>query len=145
MKKYHLEFKKFDQRYDRLDDFYFHVIQIQQYKSLSFVLRLILTLSRGQAAVGRCFSINNNVLIQNMNTENVIARKVIKDHMLSNKLDAATIEIDKSLLKAAGSASRKWRQALADKQNEKKKRMKMKFIKRLFLLIWRNLNREVPK
>ena len=52
-----------------------------------------------------------------MNTENVIARKVIKDHMLSNKLDAATIEIDKSLLKAAGSASRKWRQALADKQN----------------------------
>ena len=59
-----------------------------------------------------------------MNTENVIARKVIKDHMLSNKLDAATIEIDKSLLKAAGSASRKWRQALADKQNEKKKEWK---------------------
>ena len=28
------------------------------------------------------------------------------------------------------------RQALADKQNEKK--MKMKFKKRLFLLIWRN-------
>ena len=76
-----------------------------------------MTLSHGQAAVGRCFSINNNVLTQNMNTENVIARKVIKDYMLSNKLDAATIEIDKSLLKAAGSASRKWRQALADKQN----------------------------
>ena len=62
LKKYHLESKKFDQRYGRLDDFYFHVIQIRQYKSLSFVLRLILTLSHGQAAVGRCFSINNNVL-----------------------------------------------------------------------------------
>ena len=144
LKRYHLEFEKFDQICDRLDDFYPHVIQIQQYESLSFVLRLILTLSHGQAAVERCFSINSNVLTQNMNTETVIARKVIKDHMLSDKLDAATIEVDKSFLKAAGSASTKWRQALADKQNEKK-RMTMKFKKRLFLLIWRNLNLEVFK
>ena len=55
-----------------------------------------------------------------MNTETVIARKVIKDHMLSNKLDASTIEVDKSLLKTAGSASRKCSQVPADKQNEKK-------------------------
>ena len=30
---------------------------------------------------------------------------VIKDHMLSNKLDEATVEVDKSLPKAARSAS----------------------------------------
>ena len=41
--------------------------------------------------------------------------------MLSNKLDAATIEAEKSLLKAAGSALSKWRQALVDKQNKNKK------------------------
>ena len=94
LKKYHLEFVKFDQKCD----------QFEQYESLSFVLTLILTLSHGQAAVERCFSINNNVFIQNMNTEIVIVRKVIKGHMLSNKFDAATIEVDKSLVKAAGSA-----------------------------------------
>ena len=121
LKKYHLEFEKFDQKYDQLDDFYFHVIQIQQYESLSFVLRLILTLSYGQGAIESCFSINNNVLTQNMNRETVIARKVMKDHILSNKLDTATIDVDKSLLKVAGSASTKWRQALADKQNKNKK------------------------
>ena len=67
-----------------------------------------------------------------MNTETVIARKVIKDQMISNKLDVATNEVNKSVLKAAGSASRKWRQAHAGKQSEKK--MKMKLKKRLFLL-----------
>ena len=51
LKKYHLEFEEFDQKCDQLDDFYFHVIQIQQYESLSFVLRLILTLSHGQGAI----------------------------------------------------------------------------------------------
>ena len=98
-KKYHLEFQKFNQKCDRLDDFYLHVIKIQQYKSLSFVLRLILTLCYGQTAVGRCFSISNNILTQNMNAG--------KYEMLSNKLDTASIEVNKSLLKAAGSALRK--------------------------------------
>ena len=38
-----------------------------------------------------------SVLTQNRNTEVVIARKATKDHVLSNKLDAATIEVFKSL------------------------------------------------
>ena len=33
LKKYHLELEKFDQKCDQLNDFYFHVIQIQQYES----------------------------------------------------------------------------------------------------------------
>ena len=77
LKKYHLQFEKFDQRCDG-EDFYFNVIQIQKYESLSFVLRLILTLSHGQAAMEWCFGINNNVLTQNMNTETVTARKGYK-------------------------------------------------------------------
>ena len=106
LKKYH--FEKFDQKCDQLDDgIYFHGIQMQQYKLLSFVLRLILTLSYFRTARKQCFSINNNILTQNMNAETVTARKVIKDHMLLNKLDAATIEVNKILLKAAGSTSRK--------------------------------------
>ena len=121
LKRYHFEFEKFDQKCYQLDDCYFNVIQIQQYESLSFVIRLILTLSHGQTTVERCFSISNNILTQIMNTETVIARKVIKDQMISNKLDVATNEVNKSVLKAAGSASRKWRQALAGKQSEKKK------------------------
>ena len=107
LKRYHLEFEKFDQKCYQLGDCYFNVIQIQRYESLSFVIRLILTLSHGQTTVERCFSISNNILTQIMNTETVIARKVIKDQMISNKLDVATNEVNKSVLKAAGSASRK--------------------------------------
>lgn len=79
----------------------------------------MVTLFHSQVAAERRFSINNNVLTQNINTGAVIGRKVIKNPMLSSQLDAATIEINISLLKADGSASRKWRQVLADKINEK--------------------------
>ena len=94
-----------------------------------------LALCHGQTAVGRCFSISNNILTQNMNTG--------KYEMLSNKLDTASIEVNKSLLKAAGSALRKWDRHL--QTNRTKKKIKMKFKKRLFLLIWRNWNLEVFK
>ena len=69
LKKYHLEFEKFDQKCDQLDDFYFHMIQIQQCESLSYILRLIFTLLHGQAAVEWCFNISDNVLTQNVNTD----------------------------------------------------------------------------
>ena len=38
-----------------------------------------------------------SVLTHNRNTEVVIARNAAKDHMLSSKLDAATIEVFRSL------------------------------------------------
>lgn len=79
----------------------------------------MVTLFHSQVAAERRFSINNNVLTQNINTGVVIGRKAIKNHMLSSKLDATTIEIINSLLKTDGSASRKWRQVLAGKIKEK--------------------------
>ena len=61
-KKFNLEFNQFDRKKQRLDEFYFHLVQIQKFESLAFVLKLILTLSHGQAAVERLFSINKNVI-----------------------------------------------------------------------------------
>ena len=42
---------KFDPKNDRLDDFYFQHTCVNNYKDLSFVLRVVLTLSHGQASV----------------------------------------------------------------------------------------------
>ena len=47
MKKLQVEFKVFDQKLHRLDAFYFQKVQIQNYKTLPFLLKIIFTLSHG--------------------------------------------------------------------------------------------------
>ena len=111
-------FRNFSRQDDQLDHFYFHVVQIQQYEELAFVVKLVLTLSHGQAertmlnfrdrslriistgqaAAERCFSVGNNCNIMNMEPENIVGRKIVKDHTLVNKLEAHSIVIDKAFL-----------------------------------------------
>ena len=60
------KFQSFSAVRDRLEHFYFSTIQILKYQEFSFVLKLLLTLSRGQVSVERGFSLNNNILKTNM-------------------------------------------------------------------------------
>ena len=76
-----------------LDDFYFKLGGMTKYKDLSFLLKIVLTLSHGQAVVERNFSLGNALLNYNMGEDSVKAKKVIKDHMLSNGLEPHTIHI----------------------------------------------------
>ena len=46
-----LDATKFVQEDERLDNFYFKKLNARKYTELSFVIRLILTLSHGQASV----------------------------------------------------------------------------------------------
>ena len=55
---FQLEFEEFDRQKTRLDDFFFKVLDIRSHKELQSVVKLVLTLSHGQAAVERGFSIN---------------------------------------------------------------------------------------
>ena len=95
----------------------------------TFILKLIFTLSHGQAAVEWSSSINKNILSQNMKPESIIARETIKYHMLSNKLKPENIILNADMLKAAKGAAQKWKMALEEQQKEKKK-VKMMFEKR---------------
>ena len=63
------------------------------YVNLAFVIKIILTLSHGQAAIERSFSINKSVLDVNMKEESIVACKTIKDHRLSNDIQPDMIEI----------------------------------------------------
>ena len=46
-----VKFQEFDRSETRLDNFYFKVIDIKQYQKLAQVVKLVLTLSHGQASV----------------------------------------------------------------------------------------------
>ena len=55
----------------------------EKYKDLLEFVKMILTLSYGQAAVKMGFSLNKEVEVENMKHETVIAQRLICDHVKS--------------------------------------------------------------
>ena len=45
------------------------------------VFKLLLCLSHGQASVERGFSVNSNLLVENMHEDSLIAQRISHDHM----------------------------------------------------------------
>ena len=111
----------FSQKDDRLDYFYFKVASISKYKDLTFVVKLILTLNHGQASVERGFGLNANIMKTNMSRESFTAKRIIKDHMLANKLKPHTIKITKSIVQAFRWDRHKYEVHLEEEKKKKQK------------------------
>ena len=82
-----LKFENFSANHTNLDDIYFRFIGIEIYKELLFLLKIVLTLSHGQASVECSFILNKSVLNHNISEDSIFAKKAIRDHMLSTGLD----------------------------------------------------------
>ena len=106
---------------NRLDDFYYQHACISNYKEMSFVVRLVLTLSHVQAAVERGFSINNTSVKTNMTPVSIISRRIIKDHLIANQLKPHTVHITASLIKSFRSARQAYMIELDNAKKEKEK------------------------
>lgn len=99
----------FNPNTQRLDEFYFHQLNnVSKHNELCTVLKLIFTLSHGQADVERGFSLNKNLINQNMESLTIISRRRVKDHLLSNKLLPHTFEVPTKLMQYAQSAHRNY-------------------------------------
>ena len=112
------EFSGFSVQECRIDDFYSKTVGIAKYKELSFILKLLLIMSHGQAAVERGFS-PNAILKTNMSPETVVSKRMIKDHMLSFNLKPYTIEITNPLIVVFKSSRRRY---VIHLEEEKKKK-----------------------
>ena len=64
-----------------MDDFCFNQVFANNYADLSFAIKVVLTLSHGQASTEQQFGIGNTVLDGNMKEESTVARKHIIDHV----------------------------------------------------------------
>ena len=80
--------------------FFFDTVAMSKYSNVSFVIKLLLTLNHGQASVERGFSNNKSILKTNMSSQTIISKRLIKDHILANRLKTNTIEISKPIIKA---------------------------------------------
>ena len=79
LKKCRAKIEEFDENHDQWDDLYFNQIFANNYADLSFVIKVVPTLSHGQASTEQQFSIDNTVLDNNMKEESILAKKHIFD------------------------------------------------------------------
>ena len=63
-------------------------------------MKIILSLRHDQASVERSFSVNNAVINVTMSGDSIVAKKIIKDHMISNKLTFKSVQITNFILLA---------------------------------------------
>lgn len=64
---------------------------------MSSIIEIIFTLSLGEAAVERNFSLGKSFVIENISKVSIINKKLIKDHTLATKMTAATIHVRKEM------------------------------------------------
>ena len=91
------QFANFDSSHDRLDSLLYKFMIGDAFKNLLEVVKLVLVLSHGQAAVERGFSVNREAEVENLKGHTLIAMRTVIDHV--NSVDGIfNVEISKQLL-----------------------------------------------
>ena len=89
-KKKVLHFKSAEQRFD---DLYFKDFKVHEnYPAFSTLLKIIFTLSHGQASAERGFNDNNVVLKDNISIVSVIARRFLKNYVQVNNVEPSNMQ-----------------------------------------------------
>ena len=78
-------------------------------------MKVVLTLSHEQASVERRFNLNT-VLNHRINEDSIVAKKAMRDHMLSNGLEPQSIVISNELVRCVSCTRQKYQDYLARAQ-----------------------------
>ena len=65
---------------------------------MSCVFKLLSCLSHGQASVERGFSVNSNLLVENMPEDSLTAQRIVQDHVKSLKPEVYEVKVTKIVL-----------------------------------------------
>ena len=117
------KFAKFNSTGDRLDKFYFDTLT-DLHPELKKLIKLILTLSHGQASIERGFNVNKFIDHVNMEENSFISRKLIIDHMKQKGLQPDRIIIKRGYIKFLKAVCKRYDTYLEERRSGKKKKKK---------------------
>ena len=86
----------------------------QQYKSMWEVFIFLFTLSHGQSQVERGFSINKEIVIENLHSSSLPAQRIVYDYLKASEKNIHDIEITNKMIKSCKSAHLRYLIALED-------------------------------
>ena len=104
---------------DRLDEFYFSLVGgLDEYRQLCKVIKMVLTLFRGQASVERGFNIKKAMLQPNLMSKSLTSQRLGIDHMKAHNSSAESVVITKQLRDSVKRAQNQQRTDLAERKNQ---------------------------
>jgi hypothetical protein len=96
----------------RLDTFYYQLLGSKsEFNELMQVIKMILVLSHGNAAVESGFSVNEGMLVENLHEDSLVGQTTVYDAILSAG-SVRAVNIDKRMLQYVRSARGRWEEAL---------------------------------
>ena len=125
-------FLTFKWKEDRVDSFFAELMHGNiSYKNCWEIFKLIFTFSHGQASVERGFSVNKELLVENLAEESVVCQRMVYDHVISTGKPVFEIPITNDLLKSCKLAHSRYTLALEQKRSkneaeEKSRKRKIK-------------------
>ena len=102
-----------------LDEFYFDIVKVPIFKELSSLLKIILSLSHGQADFERGFSLNSGFLLDNIADKSIVSKRLIKDYLLSSKRQPHTVDIGKEFRSSCSKARSRYHDYLNQMRTRK--------------------------
>ena len=101
------EFLAFRKETDWLDEFFWRYIESKnQFKSLRNFFQIVLILSDGQAQVEHGFTIDKQLLDDNMRSETLVAHRIAHDHMSSHNIKPYQIKINSMMMELVKNAKK---------------------------------------
>lgn len=123
-------FETFTVTTDRLDAFYYNVLDNKpDFAEIWQVMKLIFVLSHGNAAVESGFSVNGDMLVENLHEASLVAQRMVFDSIKSAG-GVLKVEIDKRLLQYVRGSRSRYEQAVKAQKAEKAEEMARSAAKR---------------
>ena len=92
-----------------------------QYGSLSYVVKIVLTMFDEQADVECGFSVNTNLIVENVSDESLTAQRFVQDHMKCKEDNPHNMPILKELLQSVKRSNVSYKEALETKNKSQQK------------------------
>ena len=133
---------KFNKNQDSIDELYYECMcggSGEQYTELFEVVKIVLVLSHGQAAVEREFSVNKEIEVENMKQQTLVAHRFICDHV-TNVEGILNVDLNKDLLLSARMSRQRY-DYLWNKSDKKEHHNWNKKRENVFWKKWKRLKR----
>lgn len=113
-------FSNFSFASDRIDCLFSKTMgsSSNQFANLWEFVKMILVLFHGQSAVERGFSVNKQLLVENLKTKSLVALQRIEDHTSVSESSPATIKVSTAMVKSVKEAYRRYQNELENKKKE---------------------------
>ena len=110
---------------DRIDEFFADIMHGNpKYKNCWEVFKLIFTLSHGQTSVERGFSINKELLTENLHEVSIVLQRIVYDYIMELGKPVHEIPLTNDLIKSYKLAHSRYTNILSSLESQRIKRKK---------------------